>query len=75
MKNRLKLYFDAESEPPEHGYSEYSDLAKIVHVLNKTLSPHVRAKMVGNEAVIQCKNKTVWINSHCLVSGESSTQW
>jgi hypothetical protein len=68
MKNRLKSYFDAEPK-------QSSDLAKIVIALNKTLSPYVRAKMVGDEAVIQCKNKTVWINAHCLVSGESSTQW
>ena len=64
--NRLKLYFDAEPE-------QSSDLAKIVAVLNKAFSPHVNAKMVGDEAVIQCKNKTVWINTHCLVTGVAST--
>lgn len=66
MKNRLKLYFDRRHE-------QKSDLAKIVEALNQTLWPHVRARMEGDEAVIECENKTVWINSHCLVSGEAST--
>ena len=66
MINRLKLYFDTEPE-------KASDLAKIVAILNKTLAPNISAKMVGDEAVICAKNKTVWINSHCLVTGEAST--
>ena len=74
MKNRLKKFFDQEATAPKFDESEQvGDLAKIVAILNKSLSPHVRAKMVGEEAVIQCKNKTVWINSHCLVTGESAT--
>jgi hypothetical protein len=77
MKNRLKLYFDQESNDAEfhdHDFGELGDLAKIVAILNKSLSPHVQAKMVGDKAVIKCKNKTVWIDSHCLVAGEASTQ-
>jgi hypothetical protein len=66
MKNRLKPYLD---KIPEGA----SDLAKIVAALNNTLWPDVRARMEGDEAVIECKNKTVWINQHCLVSGECST--
>ena len=74
VKNRLKWLFDQE----ENGIESYdgsldSDLKKIVAILNKTLSPNVTAKMVGDEAVIRAKNKTVWINAHCLVTGESST--
>jgi hypothetical protein len=68
MRNRLKWYFDQKSNAGGCG-----DLEKIVGILNKTLSPHVHAKMIGNKAVIQCKNKTVWINAHCLVTGESAT--
>lgn len=74
MINRLKLYFDQEPELSESDqFGERSDLAKIVAILNKSLSPHVQAKMVGEKAVIKCKNKTVWIDSHCLVAGEAST--
>ena len=64
--NRLKNYFDAENQ-------QSSDLTKIVAILNDKLSPHVSAEMIGEEAVIRAKNKAVWINAHCLVSGESST--
>jgi hypothetical protein len=65
--NRLKLYFDAETK-------KSSDLAKIVDILNKTLSPHVQARMIKeNEAMIRCKNKTVWINTQCVVTGQAST--
>jgi hypothetical protein len=74
MKNRLKWYFDQEANANEPaGAHQGGDLAKIVAILNKTLAPHVRAKMVGGEAVIRAKNKTVWINAHCLVTGEAST--
>ena len=65
MSKRLKQGFDA---PREDG----SDLAKIVAILSSEFWPHVRAHMDGDEAVIQFKNKAVWINSRCLVSGEVS---
>jgi hypothetical protein len=68
VSNRLKIYFDAENQ-------KTSDLSKIVEILNDKLAPHVTAKMVGNEAVIRAKNKAVWINTHCLVSGQSSTPY
>jgi hypothetical protein len=66
------LNFVAESKRLVNDNAERSDLAKIVAALNQTLSPHVNAKMVGDEAVFRCENKTVWINTHCLVTGESS---
>jgi hypothetical protein len=72
MKNRLKRFFVAESKRPGNGNRERSDLAKIVAALNKTLSPYVNGKKAGGKAVIRCENKTVWINTHCLVTGESS---
>ena len=68
MKNRIGHYLGAEP-------AETSDLAKIVAALNETLWPYVHARMEGDEAVIECGNKTVWINAHCLVSGESSAPW
>ncbi|HEV2328084.1 MAG TPA: hypothetical protein VGY56_04760 [Verrucomicrobiae bacterium] len=74
MKNRLKWYFDQTSSGDEFSNpDEFGDLAKIVANVNQSLSPHVSAKIVGDEAVVQCKNKTVWIDKNCLVTGESFT--
>jgi hypothetical protein len=66
------LNFVAESKRLENDNAERSDLAKIVAALDKTLSPHVNAKMVGDQAVIRCENKTLCINTQYLVTGESS---
>jgi hypothetical protein len=68
MKNRVGDYLGAKP-------AETSDLAKIVAALNETFWPYVHARMEGDEAVIECNNKTVWINAHCHISGESTTPW
>jgi hypothetical protein len=74
MTNRLKKYFgDESSEEISNLQPPQSDLSKLIRILNKSFSPHVQAKMIGDEAKIRCKNKTVWIDQHCLVTGEAST--
>jgi hypothetical protein len=70
MKNRLIRYFQSEPDPFSNGVSA-DDLAKIVDSLNQAFWPDIQAEMDGDEAMIRCKNKTVWINTHCLVSGEA----
>jgi hypothetical protein len=77
MTNRLKQFFDQGPTPPKycsHCKRDGRDLEKIVAILNKAFSPHVKAKMAGGEAVITCKSKTVWIDARFLVTGESSTE-